>query len=230
MANDVTAIAERVPSSPALSMDEGAYNTAKRMAIALAQSNIVPEIYRGNVANVMVAMEYANRLGASVLAVMQNLDIIYGRPSLRSTFLIGTVNATGKFTPIRYRFQGKENSDEWGARAYAKDAQTGEECLGPLVTIATAKKEGWYEKKGSKWQTIPELMLMYRAGGWWTRVYCPELTLGLHTTDEVEDFGNVQSNGSAALDQLNAGLRPALTAGATIPAATEVLEEQTSLV
>src|SRR5690606_8102475 len=113
-----------------------AFNTAVRVAQSLAASTIVPDAYRDNVANCMVAMEYANRLGASVLAVMQNLDLIGGRPGLRATFVIGTVNASGRFTPIRYRWQGEEGKDSWGCRAVATDRESGEECVGPLVTIA----------------------------------------------------------------------------------------------
>jgi hypothetical protein len=178
----------------ALSGGSEAFEVAQRMAKALCSSSIVPEAYRGNIANVMVAMEYANRLGASVLAVMQNLDVIKGRPALRSTFLIGTVNACGRFSPIRFRWQGTEGTDTWGCRAVAIDRDSGEECVGPLITIALAKRDGWYSKKdkhgneSSKWQVFPELMLMYRAGSWWTRVYCPELSLGLHTSDEAEDM------------------------------------------
>ena len=172
-----------------LSGSSEAFEVGQRMAKALASSNVVPAQYQGNLPNVMVAMEYAHRLGASVLAVMQNLDVIHGRPSLRSTFLIGTVNASGRFSPIRWQFQGKEGTDEWGVRAVAKDLKTGEECRGPLITIGLAKSEGWYQKKGSKWQSTPELMLMYRSAAWWTRLYCPELSLGLHASDEWEDVG-----------------------------------------
>lgn len=193
MTDTTTALVQRVDETaaavPALSGGSEAFQVAQRMAKALSASSIVPEAYRGNIANTMVAMEYANRLGASVLAVMQNLDVVHGRPSLRGSFLIGTVNASGRFSPIRYRWQGEEGSDSWGCRAVATDRESGEECIGPLVTIKLAKDEGWYGKRGSKWQTIPELMLMYRAGAWWTRVYCPELSLGLHTTDEIEDIG-----------------------------------------
>lgn len=196
---------ETVPASP-FQGDGEAWNTAQRVAKGLSSSTIVPEAYRGpsGLANTLVAMEYANRLGASVLAVMQNLDVIHGRPSLRATFLIGTVNACGRFSPIRYRWEGEQGSDAWGCRAVAKDLATDEECVGPLITIGLAKAEGWYAKGGSKWKTIPELMLMYRAGAWWTRVYCPELSLGLHTTDEAEDMHGPRTarieQASAALD------------------------------
>lgn len=180
--------ADSIPTASAFGSGVEAWTTSQRIATALASSSIVPAAYQGSIPNVLVAMEYANRLGASVLAVMQNMDVIHGRPSLRSTFLIGTVNASNRFTPIRFRWQGDEGTDTWGCRAVAKDRESGEDCIGPLVTIATAKNEGWYAKPGSKWKTIPELMLMYRAGGWWTRVYCPELSLGMQTAEETEDL------------------------------------------
>ena len=186
--------AESVPALSAFDGNQEAMNAVVRMANGLAASTLVPIAYQNHVSNVIVALEYAHRLGASVLAVMQNLDVIHGRPSLRASFLMGTVNASGRFSPIRFRWQGTPGTDEWGCRAWATDRQSGEECLGPLITVELAKKEGWWSKKDkngretSKWQTIPELMLMYRAGGWWTRVYCPELSLGLHTTDELEDM------------------------------------------
>jgi hypothetical protein len=185
--------AESVPAVSAFDGNPEGMKAVLRMANGLATSSLVPEAYQNHPENVMVALEYAHRLGASVLAVMQNLDVIYGRPSLRSTFLIGTVNATGRFSPLRWRWQGTEGKDDWGCRAWAIDKESGEECVGPLITIGLAKAEGWYSRKGSKWGTSPELMLMYRSAGWWTRLYAPEFSLGLHTSDEMEDFAAMQA-------------------------------------
>jgi hypothetical protein len=50
-----------------------------------------------------------------------------------------------------------------------------------------AKAEGWYAKNGSKWQTMPEQMLRYRAASFFVRAYAPELSLGLATREEIED-------------------------------------------
>ncbi|MEE8551420.1 MAG: hypothetical protein V3T08_09235 [Gemmatimonadota bacterium] len=168
---------------------EANFEAAQRMAIALTKSSLVPKEYQGNVPNCLIAMELANRTGASVFMVMQNLDIIHGRPAWRSQFLIATVNASGRFSPLRFRFEGTEGEDDWGCRAVAVDKEAGEECVGALITIGLAKAEGWHGKSGSKWKTMPEQMLMYRAGGFWTRVYCPEIGLGMYTADEVEDIG-----------------------------------------
>jgi hypothetical protein len=177
------------PSNRAISAfsSEAAFVSAQRMAKALAASSLLPDTFRGNIPNCMIAMELASRIGCSVFQIAQNMDVIHGRPSLRAQFLIATTNASGRFTPIRYRWQSKPGNDDWGCRAYARDIKTGEECEGPLITIGLAKAEEWTTKKGSKWKTIPELMLTYRAGAWWTRIYCPEFGMGMSTAEEIYD-------------------------------------------
>jgi hypothetical protein len=186
---------DAVPDEPARAISafssDANFNTAQRIAMALAKSTLVPKAYQNNIPNVLIAMELASRIGASVFAVMQNADPIHGRLSWRATFLIATVNASGKFTPLRFRWQGKEGTDTWGCRAVARDRDGGEECLGSLITIATAKAEGWYQREGSKWKTIPEQMLVYRAAAFWTRIYSPELSLGMHTSEEISDITGV---------------------------------------
>ena len=59
---------------------------------------------------------------------------------------------------------------------------------GPVVTIGIAKAEGWYQKKGSKWVTMPEQMLRYRAASWFIRTTAPELSMGLQTVEEQQDI------------------------------------------
>lgn len=187
---------------------------AQRMALALASSTMVPDAYRGrdNVSNVLIALDMASRIGASVLAVMQNLNIIHGRPGWGSAFLIGSVNSCGRFSPLRFRWEGKPGTDEWGCRAYAKEKATGEECLGSLITIALAKAEGWMSKNGSKWRTMPEQMLMYRAAAFWVRVFAPEISLGMQTAEEVADVYNAAEEPRPLPVELQPGNAQALEA------------------
>ena len=167
---------------------DNAFTGAQRMAKALASSELMPQAYRNNIPNTLIAMELAHRTGASVMMVAQNLDIIHGRPSWRAQFLIATVNACGRFTPLRFRFQGEEGKPDWGCRAVARERETNEECIGPLITLKMAADEGWPKKNGSKWLTMPELMLTYRAAAFWARTNAPELSLGIQTTEEVIDM------------------------------------------
>ena len=50
-----------------------------------------------------------------------------------------------------------------------------------------AENEGWSKKNGSKWLTVPQVMLRYRAASFFARMNCPELTLGYYSKDEVLD-------------------------------------------
>lgn len=166
----------------------GHFETAQRMAKLLSSSSIVPESYRGEgrVGDCTIALEIANRIGASVLAVMQNLHIVHGRPAWSAQFLISCLNASRRFSPLRYRITGDRSNDTWGCVAWATD-RAGEVLESPEVTIAMSKAEGWFQRNGSKWKTIPELMLRYRAATFFTRLYAPELTMGIQTDDEVID-------------------------------------------
>lgn len=189
----VTSLAKlRQPAEnvPAVSMGFGTatgFDLMQRVAKAFASSTLVPKQYQGNLPDCIIAIELASRIGASPLMVAQNLYVVHGRPAWSSQFLIAAVNQSGRFTALQYEWTGTRGKDDWGCRAHAKDRQTGERVQGPLVTIKTAKDEGWYQKSGSKWQSIPELMLMYRAAGWFARTNAPELTMGLQTAEEIHD-------------------------------------------
>ena len=163
------------------------FELAQRVAKALATSNLVPKEYQGNLSNCLIGLEMAQRIGASPLMVLQNLIVIHGRPTWSSQFLIATFNGCGKYSSIRYEFSGEEGKDDYGCRAISTELSTGEKLAGPLVTIGLAKKEGWYSRNGSKWQTMPEVMLRYRAAAWFVRTTAPELAMGLQTQEEAID-------------------------------------------
>lgn len=171
-----------------------AFELLQRIARMFAGSQLVPKDYQGSIANCAIAVNMAARIGADPLMVMQNLVIVHGRPTWSAQFLIATVNSARNergertFSPLRYEFFGAPETDQWGCRAYAVEAVTGERLVGADVTIGIAKREGWYSRNGSKWQSIPQQMLMYRAASWWTRAYAPELSMGLATADEADDI------------------------------------------
>lgn len=178
------------------------FELAQRAAKLLAASSLVPKEYQGNMPNCVIALNMAQRIGADPLQVMQNLVIVHGRPTWSSQFLIATVNTSGRFSALRFEFFGERGSDDWGCRAWAIEKATGEKLVGSDITIGIAKSEGWYGKNGSKWKTMPQQMLMYRAGSWWTRAFAPELSMGLHTADEMGDVYDAQAdmNGSFSVD------------------------------
>jgi hypothetical protein len=174
-----------------------AFENAQRMAVALSSSTIIPKEYQGkeNLGNCIIALEMAQRLRISPMMVMQNMNIIHGRPSWSSTFIISAINSCGKFSPLRFEWQGKEGADDWGCRAYASELATGEVLRGSLVTIKLSKDEGWYSKAGSKWKTMPEQMLMYRSAAFFGRIYAPEIMNGMQTEYESQDVNAPAKSG-----------------------------------
>lgn len=205
--NNHLAVATAAPSSPttiSAFANEGAFTSAQRMARALCSSTLVPENYRGeaNIGNALIALELSHRVGASVMAVMQSMTPIHGKPSWSAAFLIATVNTCGRFSPLRFRWQGQEGTDNWGCRAVAKEKESGEELVGSLITIGMAKAEGWYSKAGSKWKTMPEQMLTYRAAAFWTRAYAPELSLGMVTSEEAHDIAATERRRGPSTEQI----------------------------
>lgn len=162
------------------------------------------------VPNCMIALDMAQRMNANPLMVMQNLHIIEGRPSWSSQFIISAINSSGKFSPLRFDLVWLDEMDathatfEWvdgkkvekkhkvrikNARctAWAIEKATGERLESAPVTLEMAVNEGWYGKNGSKWRSMPDLMLRYRSAAFFGRIYAPELLMGLPTAEEVQD-------------------------------------------
>ncbi len=180
------------------------FEATQRMAKMYAVSTFIPDSYKYKngkplapdavLANCTIALEMAVRMQANPLMVMQNLYIVHGQPAFSSKFLISCINASKRFSPLRYEFNDKEG-DDYGCRvvAYeAADIKHKDPLVGDWITIGMARKEGWLGKNGSKWQTMPGQMLRYRAAAFWQRAYCPEISMGLITSEEAYEVQDAE--------------------------------------
>lgn len=217
------------PDTQASFFTVGGFDLMQRGAHLLASSTLVPAAYRNEVedkktgmliknpnamSNCVLALNMAQRIQADPLMIMQNLYIVEGRPGWSSQFVIASINACGKFSPLRFTVTDKGTKEvEWttvvwdgpqGQRrkrevqhkatiqnrectAWAIEKATGERLEGPSVSMEMAVAEGWFGKNGSKWQTMPDVMLRYRAASFFGKLYAPELLMGLQTAEEVHD-------------------------------------------
>ena len=170
--------------------------------------------------NCVVALNMALRMGADPLMVMQNLYVIEGRPSWSSQFIIASLNSCGRFSPLRFDLSepgkneeltysatfwkdGKKVTEQRKAKikhqtctAWVIEKETGDRLNGPTISMQMAIDEGWLTKNGSKWLTMPEVMLRYRAASMLGRLYAPELLMGLQSREEVEDFIDATPDGA----------------------------------
>lgn len=228
------------------------FETYQRIAMPLADSDFVPAAYRGKIGNCIMAVEMAARIGTFPLAVMQNLCIVKGNPTWKSKFLIGCVNTCGRYTSMDYRitingkvgnikykywekdkdgknrelFKPFENPglDNLECVAFATEKATGKVLTSTPASIRMAIEEGWYTKDGSKWKTMPELMLRYRAASFWVSTYAPEMSMGLRTEEEQRDI--VDTDFEDISDSLNSMSKDSRSKSVSIEQAKEKIRNR----
>lgn len=175
-----------------------AFEHAQRIAKMISASSLIPQKYQNNIPNTMIALEMANRMKLSPLMVMQNLDVVQGKPSWSSTFVISMINGCGKFKDFDWITEKDQQGNTRSATAFATRISDGKVVEGTKVTLEMATAEGWMGKNGSKWKTMPEQMIRYRSATFFARLHCPELLNGIVTTDEVYD---IKSNDEYSQEQ-----------------------------
>lgn len=180
------------PNAVTMWNDAKLYNQSLSMAQTLSKSEIIPQSYKGKPADCLIAIDIANRLGLSPAIVMQNSQIVRGNFTWRGSACKAMIDGCGRYQKTRYVYVGEEGKDSYGCYLEAID-NDGDIIKGVPVTIAMAKKEGWYNKDGSKWQTMSDLMLKYRAAAFFMRTECASIAMGFLTKEEVEDVYGKQT-------------------------------------
>lgn len=190
--NEVTTETER-PTLPvtddgefAMLMDTAKFEHTWRIAEGFSRSTMVPESFQKQPANCFVALQMALRLGVDPFMFLQSCYIVHGKPGIEAKLAIALANKSGLFTgPITYKLEGEKMNRSCTAEAIIK--VTGE-LVSATCTMQIAKDEGWIDKKGSKWKTMPDLMLQYRSAMFLLRLHCPEVLLGCQSREELEDL------------------------------------------
>lgn len=174
--------------------DKDSFKLLWNISCTLAKSSMIPANYQSKPEDCMVAVDMANRLGVSPLMVMQNMYVVKGKPAWSGQACMTLISGCGKFKDVYPVYTGEKGKDTRGCYIKATRIKDDTEIDGTEVTIKMAKDEGWYSKKDkfgnetSKWQTMSEQMLAYRAAAFFARVYCPEALMGVQLVDEVIDI------------------------------------------
>lgn len=169
--------------------DKEAFEQVARVANMLAKSTIVPQNYQGKPEDCFIAVEMASRMNTSPIFIMQNLYVVKGKPSWAGQACMAMIMSCGKFRNVHHVYTGTKGTDSRGCYVEAERVSNGEIVTGTEVTMGLVKAEGWISN--SKWKTMPEQMLGYRAASFFARMYCPEAMMGLQTTEEMYDANPV---------------------------------------
>ena len=156
------------------------YELAKRVAHTLAQSNLVPEDYRGRANDVFVAINMGAELGMEPFQAIQSIAVIEGKPCLYGDGLIGVVRASPKCLWIQ------EELSEDGTIATCTTQREGDpKPIEARYSMDDAVQAGISTK--SNWKKHPKRMLQKRARAYCLRDAYPDLLKGLGVVEERQD-------------------------------------------
>ena len=186
-----------------------------QVADTLCRSSIVPKRFSGDQGGTLIALDIAARMHTNPLMIMQNLYVVQGSPSFSGQFAIAAMRTCPKYKDFRFEYlNGKDYTA--GMRVVGIRADGGPDDIGASITPDMPAKFGW----GPMWQKMPEQMYKYRAASWFVRTFCPEVLMGLPTTDELEDMPEGPGMRNVTPKKRGiAGAKPAAAAKAETPAA-----------
>ena len=204
-----TQSAQVQPGALTFLQDGAAFEHLWRVAKAFSMSGMVPGHFQGKPESCMVALMYAQQLGEHPMVMFQEVTVINGRPGTSARFAISRANKSGLIQgPISWKSKGQGDALEVTASATLRD--TGE-VISTTVTMREAAADGW--TRNSKYKSIPEQMLRWRAATRLINLYLPEVLFGLGVREEPA------TGGGSVVAELN----QQIAAAATVPAETEAV-------
>ena len=164
---------------------EKVFELEQRKAKAMIQSNILPQNFK-NIGDVIVLNEMSRNLNIPVVLLAQQMYIVHGKVGFSGQFSIALLNKAVELEKIdSWNFEKREDG---AVRVVAE--KNGQKLEGTWIDKELVKNNGWLSNK--HWSNNFDLMAHYRAATWFLRLYLPEMLMGMHTVDEIEDGEVVQ--------------------------------------
>lgn len=180
-----------VKQDPAPTTTLSNFSDRWKIAEKLSKSSIIPKEFQGKPENILLCMGMSEKMGLDLITVVNNLQMVMGHQEWKGSFIPVLIEKTGKYTELEFNFVGKETDDTFGCYLEATRTRDGKRIKGTTITIAMAKQEGWYSRN-SKWKTMPQQLLIYRASTFFARAYCAAALNGISTEGETNDINNRQ--------------------------------------
>lgn len=153
------------------------------MAKALASSNLVPRDFRGQPANILLAINLGASLGIEPAVALTEIQVIDGKPTLSAHLQAALVRRAGH----RLRIEQKKNQ----ATAILIRSDDPEHEHRATWTMARAEQAGLAGK--GAWRQYPESMLVNRAITEVVRFAAPDVLIGVaYDPEELDPEAKVE--------------------------------------
>lgn len=185
------------------------YNRLQNLANVMANSGeMVPAHYRGKPDACMATVMQAARWGMDPFAVAQKTHIVSGTLGYEAQ-LVNAVITTMAPTKDRIHYDWFGPWENVIGKFQEKTSSKGNKYIAPAWTLADENGVGvkvWATLKGESdprvlelylsqaqvrnstlWASDPRQQLAYLAVKRWSRLYCPDVILGVYSDDELEE-------------------------------------------
>lgn len=169
---------------------------------------------------VFVAMEMGLELGLPLMASLQNIAVVNGRPTLWGDSQLAVVRSTGELEEFSewYEVNGKRvprnpSAFDDSTTAVCRVKRRGMEATESAFSVADAKRAGLWNKAGT-WSQYPARMMRFRARSFALRDQFGDALKGLLSTEEAGDIP-VEVHPTAPVVTV---ARPVFASTAAIPA------------
>lgn len=174
MSNELTPIQPQ-PQQQITLQDQMAF------AKAVCQSDIIPTVYRGKPANILVAVGYGAPLGLTPMQSLQDISVINGKPTASASFIASHVRMAGHKLRVK--------KDEKALSVTATIVRSDD----PDYPISVTRDMAWAQQMGllnkDNYRKQPLTMLTWRAITAVAREACPEILYGVqYSPDELHDL------------------------------------------
>lgn len=195
-----------------------AMEAAHKLATALCNTQMVPQVFRGKPDDAAAAILYGAELGLKPQQALQQVFVVHGQPAIYARTMAGLLKAKG------YAFETVESTDE-------SVTVTGTSPRGETETsmwsIDRAKKAGYTTNK--KYSSDPQAMLYAKALSEVCRKLAPDVLLGIRYTAEDLELEQRPVKATARRMDGQGGERGAEAVRAALEARKQQAEDRTQL-
>jgi len=158
------------------------FNQAMQVAELLAQSQFVPQSFRGKTGDILAAIMYGAEVGLSPMVSLQSIAVINGRPALWGDSVMALLMSHPKFGGLHEEWTGE--GVNLTAVCEIKRKGIDSPFFGTF-SVADAKQAGLLGKSGT-WTTYPRDMLMWKARHRAIRQGFADMLKGLMMAEDIQ--------------------------------------------
>ena len=187
---------------------------AKGFADMLANSQFIPQAYRGKPGDIMACLLMGQMVGLNPIQALHGIAVINGKPSLYGDAALAVVRSHPDFADITERIEAGANEESYVAVCVV--TRRGQTPVERRFSVADAKKASLWAKPGT-WQQYPKRMLQMRARGFAIRDAFADALTGMILQEEAEDIAPLDITPSAAPEGRRMKIGGAAPTAAALP-------------